>query len=158
DAHPPDRAARRAQHRRRRWRAVGTRGRDLSAAAENPLLEGLRMRRTPEPCVLTIFGASGDLTQRKLFPALYSLAFRRLLPEKFGVLGVARTEETTEEFVGRMRDAVKQFARDPFRDDIWETLAAGIRYVGSEFADDAGMDHVGNVLTELDEKRGTGTN
>ena len=51
---------------------------------ENPLLEGLRRRRTPEPCALTIFGASGDLTQRKLFPALYALAFRGLLPEHFG--------------------------------------------------------------------------
>ena len=49
---------------------------------ENPLLEGLRLRRTPDPCALVIFGASGDLTQRKLFPALYSLALRRLLPEQ----------------------------------------------------------------------------
>jgi len=130
----------------------------LSAVAENPLLQGLRLRRTPEQCVLTIFGASGDLTQRKLFPALYSLAFRRLLPEKFAVLGVARTEETTEEFAGRMRDAVKEYARDPFRDDVWETLAAGLRYVGTEFANDAGMNHVASVLSELDEERGTGTN
>ena len=59
--------------------------------APNPLEEGLRRRRTPEPCALTIFGASGDLTQRKLFPALYSLAYRRLLPEHFAVVGVART-------------------------------------------------------------------
>ena len=58
---------------------------------ENPLLEGLRLRRTPDPCALVIFGASGDLTKRKLFPALYSLALRRLLPEKFAVVGVART-------------------------------------------------------------------
>jgi glucose-6-phosphate 1-dehydrogenase len=59
---------------------------------ENPLLEGLPMARRPEPCTMVIFGASGDLTKRKLFPALYSLAYRQLLPEKFGVLGVARTE------------------------------------------------------------------
>ena len=61
-------------------------------ATENPLLEGLRVRRAAEPCALTIFGASGDLTRRKLLPALYSLAFRRLLPPQFAVLGVARTE------------------------------------------------------------------
>ena len=61
------------------------------STAENPLLEGLQLRRRPEPCVLIIFGASGDLTQRKLFPALYALAVRRLLPERFGVVGVART-------------------------------------------------------------------
>ena len=56
--------------------------------APNPLEEGLRRRRTPEPCALTIFGASGDLTQRKLFPALYALAIRDLLPPTFGVVGV----------------------------------------------------------------------
>ena len=49
--------------------------------AENPLLEGLGPRRTPEPCALVIFGASGDLTRRKIFPALYALAYRRLPPE-----------------------------------------------------------------------------
>ena len=58
---------------------------------ENPLAEGLELRRRPEPCVLTIFGASGDLTRRKIFPALYALAYRKLLPEQFAVLGVART-------------------------------------------------------------------
>ncbi len=61
----------------------------------NPLLEGLGLRRRPDPCVLVIFGASGDLTRRKLFPALYALAFRRLLPEHFAVVGVARTRQTT---------------------------------------------------------------
>ena len=78
---------------------------------ENPLLEGLRLRRTPEPCVVTIFGASGDLTQKKLLPALYSLAFRRLLPGKFSVVGVARTEESDEEFKARMKEAVQKYGR-----------------------------------------------
>ena len=76
-------------------------------APENPLLEGLQLRRTPEPCVLVIFGASGDLTQRKLMPALYSLAYRRLLPERFAVVGAARTEETDDEFRERMKEAVQ---------------------------------------------------
>ena len=62
-----------------------------ASTQENPLLEGLRKRRQAEPCAMTIFGASGDLTQRKLFPALYALAFRSLLPPNFGVVGVART-------------------------------------------------------------------
>src|SRR3712207_9484263 len=86
---------------------------------ENPLLEGLRRRRTPEPCVLTIFGASGDLTQRKLFPALYALAFRDLLPKRFAVVGAARTDLSTDEFVERMREAVEQHGRDEFRRDVW---------------------------------------
>ena len=55
----------------------------MTVTEENPLLEGLQMRRTPDPCIFVIFGASGDLTQRKLIPALYSLAYRKLLPAKF---------------------------------------------------------------------------
>src|SRR5438105_15173866 len=86
----------------------------------NPLLEGLQVRATPDPCVLVIFGASGDLTTKKLFPALYSLAFRRLLPERFAVLGVARTEESDDEFRERMKEAVKEHARDPFKDETWD--------------------------------------
>jgi glucose-6-phosphate 1-dehydrogenase len=127
-------------------------------AQENPLLEGLRLQRTPEPCALVIFGASGDLTRRKLFPALYSLALRRLLPQKFGVVGVARTEESDDEFRERMKRAVQEFGRDEFRDETWDWLAGGMRYVATDFADQAGQDHVIGVLEELDEERGTAGN
>jgi glucose-6-phosphate 1-dehydrogenase len=127
-------------------------------AKENPLLEGLRLQRRPEPCVLVIFGASGDLTRRKLFPALYSLAFRRLLPERFGVVGVARTEGTDAEFVERMREAVEEHGRDELREDVWEWLAAGMRWVTTDFTDDPGEDRVVEVLNELDEARGTSAN
>jgi glucose-6-phosphate 1-dehydrogenase len=125
---------------------------------ENPLLEGLRMQRTPEPCALVIFGASGDLTRRKIMPALYALAYRRLLPEKFGVVGVARTEETDDAFRERMKEAVEEFARDPLRDDVWEPFAEGLRYVGTDFADEGGEDKVVEALNELDKERGTGGN
>jgi glucose-6-phosphate 1-dehydrogenase len=127
----------------------------MAVAEENPLLEGLELARTPEPCALVIFGASGDLTRRKLFPALYSLAYRRLLPERFGVVGVARTEMTDEEFAARMEEAVREFGRDDFRQDVWDGLAAGIRYVSTEFTDEAGEDHVAGCLTKLDDDRGT---
>jgi glucose-6-phosphate 1-dehydrogenase len=122
---------------------------------ENPLLEGLRLRRTPEPCVLAIFGASGDLTRRKIFPALYSLAMRKLLPEQFGVVGIARTEHTTEEFVAAMETAVREFCRDEFDSDVWERLAAATRYISTDFADEAGQDQVVSCLNELDEEHGT---
>jgi glucose-6-phosphate 1-dehydrogenase len=127
----------------------------MAVTQENPLLEGLQVRRTPDPCSLVIFGASGDLTQRKLFPALYSLAFRRLLPEQFAVVGVARTEETDEEFAERMKESVQEHARDPFRGEVWESLAAGMRYVTADFADEAGIERLAEVLTELDDERGT---
>jgi glucose-6-phosphate 1-dehydrogenase len=126
--------------------------------ALNPLLEGLRARRTAEPCAVAIFGASGDLTQRKLLPALYALAFRNLLPESFAVVGVARTEMSTEEFRERMRQAIVDHARDEFREDVWEGLADGIRYVGTDFAEEGGEQAVVDCLNELDQTRGTAGN
>jgi glucose-6-phosphate 1-dehydrogenase len=130
----------------------------MTETLENPLLEGLKMRRTPDPCVFVIFGASGDLTQRKLFPALYSLAYRRLLPEKFAVVGVARSEMSDEDFRQRMEAAVREHARDPFRDDVWETIAGGVRYISTEFDNDEGEDALARCLTALDEDRGTAGN
>ena len=133
-------------------------GENGTKTGENPLLEGLQLIRTPEPCAMIIFGASGDLTNRKIIPALYSLAFRRLLPETFGVVGVARTEGTSEEFVERMKEAVQKHARDPFRADVWDQLAGGMRYVAADFADEGGEDKVVEMLAELDETRGTAGN
>ncbi|MDP9307743.1 MAG: glucose-6-phosphate dehydrogenase [Actinomycetota bacterium] len=118
---------------------------------ENPLLEGLQLSRRPAPCVMVIFGASGDLTKRKLFPALYSLALRQLLPEKFGIVGVARTEETDDEFRERMKAAVQEFGRDEFRDDVWEWLAQGMHYVSDE-------GKLAEALRDLEERRGTAGN
>src|SRR5919109_5310016 len=129
-----------------------------AAAQENPLLEGLQLRRTPDPCALVIFGASGDLTRRKLFPALYSLALRKMLPERFGIVGVARTEETDDEFRERMKRAVQEFGRDQFRDETWEWLAEGMRYVATDFSDDVGQNRVVEALNELDRERGTSGN
>ncbi|MDQ3067106.1 MAG: glucose-6-phosphate dehydrogenase [Actinomycetota bacterium] len=130
----------------------------MSTADDNPLLEGLRLRRNPDPCALVIFGASGDLTRRKLFPALYSLAARQLLPERFGIVGVARTEQTTKQWIAEMKEAVVEHGRDELRADVWKELAAAMRYVATDFADDAGEDKVVEVLRELDEQRGTGSN
>jgi glucose-6-phosphate 1-dehydrogenase len=130
----------------------------VATIQENPLLEGLQVRRTPDPCVLTIFGASGDLTKKKLLPALYALAFRRLLPPRFAVVGVARTEESDDDFRERMKKAVQEHARDEFRDEVWESLAESMRYVATDFSDEGGEDEVARTLSELDEERGTGGN
>jgi len=125
---------------------------------ENPLLEGLRLRRRPDPCALVIFGASGDLTTRKLFPAIYSLAVRRLLPERFAIVGIARTEESDEDFRQRMREAVEEHSRDELREDVWQELAAGMRYVTSEFDDPGGWERLTRALNALDAERGTNGN
>ena len=124
----------------------------------NPLAEGLRLRRRPDPCILVIFGASGDLTSKKLLPALYSLAYRRLLPEKFGIVGAARTTETDDEFRERMKQAVQEHARDPFDEAVWESLASGMRYSTLDFADEAAEDSLRAKLNDLDAERGTGGN
>jgi glucose-6-phosphate 1-dehydrogenase len=128
------------------------------AAQKNPLLEGLGLRRTPDPCAIVIFGASGDLTRRKLFPALYSLALRGLLPKQFGVVGVARSEESDDEFRERMKHAVQEFGRDKFHAETWNWLAEWMHYISADFADDAGQDRVVEALNELDEQRGTAGN
>ena len=125
---------------------------------ENPLLEGLGLGRTPESCSLVIFGASGDLTHKKLFPALYSLAFRHLLPRNFAVLGVARTMGSDDEFREDMKAAVQEHGRDPFREDIWDTLAEGMRYLDMDFGDDASWTKVMRTLADMDKNLGTGGN
>ena len=126
---------------------------------DNPLLQGLQVSRRPEPCALVIFGASGDLVHKKLMPAIYSLAYRQLLPEKFGIIGVARTEETDENFRASMRDAIQKNARDEFRDDIWQELAEGMRYIGSgDGSPDDAYDRVATALTEMDKAQGTAGN
>ncbi|HET9323544.1 MAG TPA: glucose-6-phosphate dehydrogenase [Gaiellaceae bacterium] len=125
---------------------------------ENPLLEGLELRRRPEPCVLTIFGASGDLTKRKLFPALYTLAFRELLPDRFAVLGVARRAMSSEDFVAAMEAAVREFSRDEFREEVWRWLADRTRYLATELTDEKDQDELADCLTRLDDDFGTSGN
>ncbi|MBI5080712.1 MAG: glucose-6-phosphate dehydrogenase, partial [Chloroflexi bacterium] len=79
--------------------------------SQNPLREGLRMQRTPQPNTVVIFGASGDLTKRKLVPAFYNLELERLLPTGFAVLGVARRDTSAIEFRKQMLDGINSFSR-----------------------------------------------
>jgi glucose-6-phosphate 1-dehydrogenase len=108
--------------------------------------------------VLVIFGASGDLAHRKLMPALYALMFRRLLPQRFAVVGVARTEGDDDSFRSDMKEAVQKHARDEFRDDIWDDLAQRMHYVSTDFADDGGEDKLEQLVTELDREHDLGGN
>jgi len=124
----------------------------------NPLAEGLRLPRTPDPCAVVIFGASGDLTKRKLFPAIYSLAVRDLLPERFSIVGVARTEGSDAEFRSRMKAAVRDFGRDELDEKVWKRLADSMHYVATDFASDMGEDALVDLLAKLDAKHGTAGN
>ncbi|MGD0713705.1 MAG: glucose-6-phosphate dehydrogenase [Gaiellaceae bacterium] len=124
----------------------------MAAVAEqrNPLEEGLSFRRTPDPFALVIFGASGDLTHKKLIPAVYALALRRLLPPRFAIVGVARTEGSDDSFREDMKQAVQQHARDEFRQDVWDELAAAIHYVPTDLSDEGGENALAELLTRLD--------
>jgi glucose-6-phosphate 1-dehydrogenase len=123
----------------------------------NPLREGLDQERVPEPSCLVIFGASGDLTQRKLVPGLYSLAHDGLLPSGQTIIGFARAPMTDEEFRAAMKEACNEHARTrPVDDAIWESFARGLFYVQGEFADVAAYDRLKAKIEELDQSRGTG--
>src|SRR6266403_5870332 len=92
--------------------------------------DGVGPAKKPHACVLVIFGASGDLTKRKLIPALYNLALEKRLPERFAVVGYARSEMSHEEFRKKMREAVSEFSRTGLKDEsVWQQFAANLYYV-----------------------------
>src|SRR5258708_30949422 len=96
----------------------------------NPFRVGLEAERAPAPCVLVIFGASGDLTRRKLLPALYNLAVSRLLPPGMSIVGFALTDVSEEQFRRTMRDAISEFSRrKPIDEAVWEDFASRLHYV-----------------------------
>ncbi|WP_050436045.1 glucose-6-phosphate dehydrogenase [Chondromyces crocatus] len=109
--------------------------------------------RNAAPAALVIFGASGDLTRRKLLPAVYNLALSRLLPGGFAVVGVARRDKP--DFADSMREAVDKYSRRPLEDAVWSDLARGISYVKGDFDDDATYEALAKELDRLDQERGT---
>jgi len=121
----------------------------------NPLREGLSTRAVPQPCAIVIFGATGDLTHRKLIPALYNLAADGELPPAVAVVGFARRPKTDEEFRNELGETTKQFSRQEVRDDIWKTFSQSLSYHQSEFEDESGYRSLVKRLDQLDEERGT---
>jgi glucose-6-phosphate 1-dehydrogenase len=126
----------------------------------NPLRDP-RDRRIPRlagPCVLVLFGVTGDLASKKLLPAIYDLSNRGLLPPGFSLVGFARRDWADADFAQITHDAVKAHARTPFREEVWQQLREGIRFVQGEFSDDGAFDHLARTVAELDAERGTGGN
>ncbi|MGI8552421.1 MAG: glucose-6-phosphate dehydrogenase [Dehalococcoidia bacterium] len=127
-----------------------------SALDQNPLRAGLRRPRTPEPCTMVIFGATGDLTKRKLFPALYNLALQHLLPTGFSVVGYSRQDIPDEDFRSRMRDAINQYSRNkPAKPAVWDSFEQGIFYQQGGFDDQSKFDGLAQRLDAIDNQRGT---
>ena len=102
-----------------------------------------------------MFGVTGDLARKKLLPAIYDLANRGLLPPSFGLVGYARRDWDREVFSDYVRDAIKQRARTPYREEVFRQLDEGIRFVSGSFSDDAGFVALKETLRELDEVHGT---
>src|ERR1700735_197742 len=126
----------------------------------NPLRDR-RDRRIPRvagPCVLVMFGVTGDLASKKLLPAIYDLANRGLLPPGFSLVGFARRDWVDEDFAQLTHDAVKAHARTPFREEVWQQVSEGVRFVPGEFTDDDAFDQLARTVSQLDAERGTGGN
>src|SRR5438270_2364351 len=94
----------------------------------NPLREGLSTRAVPQPCSIVIFGATGDLTHRKLIPALYNLAADGELPPAVAVIGFARREKNDDAFRKEMEEEVRKFSRQTVREEIWKTFGDSLFY------------------------------
>lgn len=118
---------------------------------KNPLQDGARASKIAEPCVMVIFGATGDLTGRKLLPALYNLNREGQLPAHFACVGFARRPKTNTVFRDEMRRAVNEFSRTkPVEEQLWNSFSEHIFYHQSEFNDDAGYEQLKNLLDDLD--------
>lgn len=108
------------------------------------------------PCVMVVFGASGDLTRRKLMPALYNLHCDGLLHDHFAIVGFARRQKTDEQFRSEMREAVGQKSRHPASEEDWEKFASRLHYVTGRYDDPESFRTLGKVLMRVSSKCGTG--
>ena len=111
--------------------------------------------RPGDPCVMVIFGAGGDLTRRKLIPALYNLAADNLLSRDFAVVGLAREPMNTEQFRDKFRQDIKQFATGALSDDLTEWFARRLYYISGEFGDAGAYTKLRDVLQQADKEHGT---
>ena len=122
---------------------------------ENPLRVGLQQERTPEPQIIVIFGASGDLTQRKLVPALYKMRRERRIPPETTIVGVARRDWSHDYFREHMREGIEQFSDGIGPEDLWQDFAQGLFYCSGDIDNPESYQKLKDFLSELDGKRGT---
>ena len=126
----------------------------------NPLREAAdrRLPRIAGPCGMVLFGVTGDLSRKKVMPAIYDLANRGLLPPGFSLVGYARRDWADEDFAQIVHDSVREHSRTEFREEVWRQLAEGFRFVPGDFDDDIQFDHLRRTIEELDQVRGTAGN
>jgi glucose-6-phosphate 1-dehydrogenase len=120
-----------------------------------PVIAKPRVGRVADPCVMVIFGVSGDLTRRKLSPALSNLASQQLLSREFAVVGIGRTPMTTEEARKKYSEDFKQFATGTIDPDLWEWFVRRLHYVNGDFNDAATFDRLKSTLAKVDQDYAT---
>ncbi len=128
-------------------------------AAANPFLDPLRFERRAPPCAVVIFGANGDLTKRKLMPALYRLAYERRIPPAFAVIGNSRTAMDDDSFREKMRESVAHFLEDsPFDEALWDSFARNLFYIAGDLNDPALYSSLQAKLCDIEQSFQTGGN
>ena len=126
----------------------------------NPLRDPFdrRMHKIAGPSGLIMFGVTGDLSRKKLLPAIYDLANRGLLPPAFSLVGFARRDWSEDDFEKIVYEAVKSHARTTWSEDVWQQLSKGIRFVSGRHDDPAAFAKLRETVDELDRERGTAGN
>jgi glucose-6-phosphate 1-dehydrogenase len=118
------------------------------------LLLGAQGRPAP-PCVMVIFGAAGDLTKRKLIPALYNLARSRLLPDQFAIVGVSREEYSIDEFRTRMAPEAGEYTISELDRETWDWFAKRLYYMSGDFQDPKLFQKLEALLAEVEKEQDT---
>ncbi|HET9614031.1 MAG TPA: hypothetical protein VFP22_04385, partial [Candidatus Limnocylindrales bacterium] len=122
---------------------------------DNPLREGLRLERVPDPCILVLFGATGDLAHRKVVPALYQLWRTNLLPHEFCVVAIGRRPYDDESLRKDLRASLEKFSRVlPLDEAAWRSFSERIRYQRCDFDDPAAYDELVSTLEGIDKELG----
>jgi len=124
------------------------------SGVSNPFREDLVSRNLAEACSVVIFGATGDLTHRKLIPALYNLAADGELPTGVQILGFARRDWSDDYFRERLEKSNREVSRTEHDEEIWAGLVSSIHYHRSEFQDEDGYRRLSDRLDEIDRERG----
>jgi glucose-6-phosphate 1-dehydrogenase len=125
---------------------------------ENPLRAGERQRRVPDPAILVIFGAAGDLTERKLIPALFDLFRSNRLPQNFAIIGYARRQMDHDQFRNFMTESTREYRDDGTDDASWDSFMQRLFFQEGTFEDHAAYAALGELIDELAERFGTNGN
>src|SRR5258708_54803 len=126
----------------------------MADSQRHPFLQGLSKHRGAPPTVVVIFGASGDLTARKLIPAVYNLSFDSLLPADFFLVGYGRKAIPDEEFRALAAGAIKEFSRRELNPEVWGRVAAHTSYVAGGYDEKASFDRLAAHIDEIEKKLG----